>query len=52
MSWNSSYILKPVVRSPEDLIEDIDNGILIQSVTGLHSGVNPISEIFQLELKV
>jgi len=38
--------LKPGVRSPENLIEGIDNGILIQSVTGLHSGVNPISGDF------
>ena len=30
----------------KELIKGIDNGILIQSVTGLHSGVNPISGDF------
>ena len=28
------------------LIEDIDDGILIQGVSGLHSGVNPVSGDF------
>ena len=38
--------LNPGGRDPVDLIAGIDNGILIQSVTGLHSGVNPISGDF------
>ena len=38
--------LKPGVKSQNDLIEGIDEGVLIQSVQGLHSGVNPISGDF------
>jgi PmbA protein len=38
--------LLPGERDPIELIKGIDNGILIQSVTGLHSGVNPISGDF------
>ena len=28
---------------PEELIAGIDDGILVQEVSGLHSGVNPVS---------
>lgn len=38
--------LVPGVRSQEDLIADVDDGVLIQSVKGIHSGVNPISGDF------
>ena len=31
---------------PADLIAAIDDGVLLQSVTGLHSGVNPVSGDF------
>ena len=33
-------------RQQPEMIADIDNGVLIQSVQGLHSGVNPISGDF------
>lgn len=29
--------------SPEDLVGGLDHGVLVQEVSGLHSGVNPIS---------
>ena len=32
--------------SPEQLIAGLDNAVLIQEVSGLHSGVNPISGDF------
>ena len=38
--------LIPGERSQADLIADIDNGVLIQGVSGLHSGVNTISGDF------
>lgn len=38
--------LLPGRRDQQALIADIDDGVLVQSVTGLHSGVNPISGDF------
>ena len=38
--------LVPGNRSQEELVADIDDGLLVQSVTGIHSGVNPISGDF------
>ncbi|MGI9608357.1 MAG: TldD/PmbA family protein [Acidimicrobiales bacterium] len=38
--------LVPGSTSQDDLIAEIDNGVLIQGVSGLHSGVNPVSGDF------
>ncbi len=38
--------LQPGTRDQAALIADVDDGVLIQSVQGLHSGVNPISGDF------
>jgi PmbA protein len=38
--------LQPGHRSQPELIESIDDGLLVQSVSGLHSGVNPVSGDF------
>lgn len=38
--------LVPGEKSQAELIAGIDDGILIQVVTGLHSGVNPVSGDF------
>ena len=38
--------LSPGDRSPADLVAGIDDGVLIRGVSGLHSGVNPISGDF------
>jgi len=38
--------LQPGARSQAELVADIDDGLLVQSVSGLHSGVNPISGDF------
>jgi len=38
--------LQPGSKTQEELIADIEEGVLIQSVQGLHSGVNPISGDF------
>lgn len=38
--------LLPGERTQAQLVESVDDGLLVQSVTGLHSGVNPISGDF------
>jgi PmbA protein len=38
--------LTPGTKTQAELIADIEEGVLIQSVQGLHSGVNPISGDF------
>ncbi len=38
--------LRPGTRDQAELVAGIDDGLLVQSVSGLHSGVNPISGDF------
>jgi PmbA protein len=38
--------LVPGERSQEDIVASVDNGVLVQSVQGMHSGVNPVSGDF------
>jgi PmbA protein len=38
--------LVPGTRSQDELIADIDDGLLVQQMQGIHSGVNPISGDF------
>ncbi|MEM1335849.1 MAG: metallopeptidase TldD-related protein, partial [Actinomycetota bacterium] len=38
--------LVPGTRSQDEIIADIDDGLLVQQMQGLHSGVNPISGDF------
>jgi PmbA protein len=38
--------LVPGRRTQEELIADVDDGVLVQQMQGLHSGVNPISGDF------
>ena len=38
--------LRPGSRPQADMVADIDDGLLVQGVTGLHSGVNPVSGDF------
>jgi PmbA protein len=38
--------LRPGTRSQAELVASVDDGILIDSVSGLHSGVNPVSGDF------
>jgi PmbA protein len=38
--------LAPGHRGQDELVAAVDNGILVQSVSGLHSGVNPVSGDF------
>jgi PmbA protein len=39
-------MLQPGDKSPAELIADVGDGVLVQEVAGLHSGVNPISGDF------
>ena len=43
---SQALVLRPGTRSPEELIAAIDDGLLVQGVAGLHSGVNPVSGDF------
>lgn len=38
--------LVPGDRTPAELISEVEDGVLVQSVAGLHSGVNPVSGDF------
>jgi PmbA protein len=38
--------LQPGARSQQEIVGDVDDGVLVQSVSGIHSGVNPISGDF------
>lgn len=38
--------LQPGTRTQAELVADVDDGVLVQAVHGLHSGVNPISGDF------
>ncbi|MCL4552900.1 MAG: TldD/PmbA family protein, partial [Candidatus Marsarchaeota archaeon] len=40
--------LTPGTKSQSELITSIDNGVLVQSISGVHSGVNPISGDFSV----
>jgi PmbA protein len=38
----------PGVRSPEEILGFVGDGLLVQSVSGIHSGVNPVSGDFSV----
>jgi PmbA protein len=38
----------PGAGSLDDLVADVDRGVLVQSMSGLHSGVNPVSGDFSV----
>ncbi|HYA45882.1 MAG TPA: TldD/PmbA family protein [Acidimicrobiales bacterium] len=40
--------LAPGDKSPEEVLAQVGKGLLVQSVTGVHSGVNPISGDFSV----
>ena len=41
-----ALFLEPGTQTQDELIAGIDNGVLIQGVAGIHSGVNPVSGDF------
>jgi PmbA protein len=38
----------PGTQSPEDILAQVGDGLLVQSVSGVHSGVNPVSGDFSV----
>jgi PmbA protein len=38
----------PGDRSPEEIFQQVGDGLLVQSVSGVHSGVNPVSGDFSV----
>lgn len=40
--------LVPGTRDPEQILADVGDGLLVQSVSGIHSGVNPVSGDFSV----
>jgi len=38
----------PGDKSPEEILEQVGDGLLVQSVSGVHSGVNPVSGDFSV----
>jgi PmbA protein len=44
----SNFWLEPGERSFEQLLADAEGGVLIQDVSGVHSGANPISGEFSV----
>lgn len=43
-----SLILKPGNQDQDELISSIETGVLVQSISGVHSGVNPVSGDFSV----
>ncbi len=43
--------IRPGVRTPEEMVADLDDAVLITSVSGLHSGVNPVSGDFSVGIE-
>jgi PmbA protein len=40
--------LEPGTKSQEEILAEVGEGLLVQEVTGVHSGVNPISGDFSV----
>ncbi len=43
-----SILLKPGRRSQDEIIATIEEGVLVQSLSGVHSGINPVSGDFSV----
>jgi PmbA protein len=43
-----AIMLQPGDRSPEEIYAAVGDGLLVQSVSGIHSGVNPVSGDFSV----
>jgi PmbA protein len=41
-----ALMLKPGTRTQAEIVADVADGLLVQGVSGLHSGVNPVSGDF------
>jgi PmbA protein len=43
-----ALMVVPGTRSPEQILAEVGDGLLVQSVSGVHSGVNPVSGDFSV----
>lgn len=43
-----AILLQPGSKSPEEILHLVGDGLLVQSVSGIHSGVNPVSGDFSV----
>lgn len=46
---SSSLVLVPGNKTKEELYQEVQNGVLITSITGLHAGVNQVSGDFNVQ---
>jgi PmbA protein len=44
----SNLVVSPGPRSLEQLLEEVGEGVLVDDVAGLHSGVNPVTGVFSV----
>jgi PmbA protein len=44
----TNLFVEPGDRSPEELLRDAEGGVLVQDVSGVHSGANPVSGEFSV----
>jgi PmbA protein len=47
----SNFYIVPGEKTPDELLAEMDNGILITDLSGLHAGVDPVSGEFSLLAK-
>lgn len=47
----SNFYIVPSEKTPDEMMKDVENGILITDLMGMHSGANPISGDFSLGAK-
>jgi PmbA protein len=43
-----ALVLSPGVATPEEILSAVGDGLYVQAVTGIHSGVNPVSGDFSV----
>ena len=47
----TNFFIQPGEKTPDEILEEVGEGILITSLMGMHSGANPISGDFSLGAK-
>lgn len=47
----SNFYIVPGEKTPDELLSEMDNGILVTDLSGLHAGVDPVSGEFSLLAK-
>ena len=47
----TNFFIQPGKKTPDEILEEVGDGVLITSLMGMHSGANPISGDFSLGAK-